>query len=66
VVREVKSRRLTLAGDRRFSVEMEILLYRPRHSGKPIVDRLWRYLLPRYAGQATPTTETQRHREFGN
>ena len=59
VVREIKNRRLTWAGDRRFSVTMEILLYRPRHSGKPIVERLWRHLLPRCADRPTPTTETQ-------
>jgi DNA-binding transcriptional LysR family regulator len=51
VVRERKNRQLALAGDRRFSTEMDILLCRPRHSTKTIVDRLWRHVLPRYTSR---------------
>lgn len=44
VARDVRTGRLAPAGDDRWSIEMEIRLYRARSTGKAIVDRLWQHI----------------------
>ncbi|MFZ5509455.1 MAG: LysR substrate-binding domain-containing protein [Pseudomonadota bacterium] len=44
VEREVSRGQLALAGDERWSIEMEIRLYRDRRNANPIVERLWQLL----------------------
>lgn len=48
VRREMRNHQLALAGDERFSLELEIRLYRGRRNTKPVVERLWDYLVQRY------------------
>jgi len=58
VSRELRSRQLARAdgGEPKWELEMEIRLYRERPSaqrpGKPIVDRLWAYLVQQQAEHA--------------
>lgn len=44
VTRELKSHQLALAGDPLWCGEMEIRLYRERHSVKPLLNQVWMYL----------------------
>lgn len=63
VTREVKEKRLVRAdgGSGDWEVEMEIRLYRERpsalHPGKPLVARLWDYLLRRSQIEKRPTAQ---------
>lgn len=52
----VRTRTLCLAGDDRWSGEVEIRLYRDRTQNKPLLDRLWAFL----AGQQATRNKTMR------
>lgn len=45
VHRELRSQQLAIAGDERWHIELEIRIYRDRRNVKPVVSRLWDYLI---------------------
>lgn len=48
VRRELRSRQLVVAGDEKWSLELEIRIYRERRNAKPAVERLWTYLMQQH------------------
>lgn len=52
VRRELRKRQLATAGDERWSLDLEIRLYRDRRNTRPVVERVWRHLQQRYAAAA--------------